>query len=162
MMSKDIGYFLGYVGRRGFKVVKDEHRKHTTEITLPTRGTKDSAGYDFYSPSDVEIPPHTKITIWSDVKAYMQPGEVLMMYVRSSIGIKKGLSLANGTGIIDMDYFSNPDNDGNIGICLMNNTPLPVKISQGERIAQGIFMNFLPADNGNSDNERQGGIGSTN
>ena len=51
----------------------------------------------------------------------MPDDEVLMLYIRSSIGIKQHVTLANGTGIIDADYFSNPDNDGNIGICLQNN-----------------------------------------
>jgi hypothetical protein len=60
------------------------------------------------------------------------------------------------------DYFSNPDNDGNIGICLRNeNEYTHTKIEVGERIAQGIFIKFLPADNVVSDNERSGGIGST-
>ena len=37
----------------------------------------------------------------------MQDGEVLLLYVRSSVGIKRGLVLANGTGVIDKDYYSN-------------------------------------------------------
>ena len=61
-----------------------------------------------------------------------------------------------------MDYFSNSDNDGNIGIALHNYTDEVVKIEKGERICQGIFIPFLVADNGNSDKEREGGIGSTN
>jgi len=92
----------------------------------------------------------------------MQEGEVLILDVRSSIGIKKGLMLANTIGIVDQDYFSNKDNDGNIGICLYNMTDKPVHIEQFERIAQGIFIPFLVSDNGNTDEERTGGIGSTN
>lgn len=146
---------------RGFEIVSDEFRKTNEEITLPTRGSKISAGYDFYSPIDIVIQPHSKVCIWSDVKAYMQEGEVLLLYVRSSIGIKRGLRLSNGTGVIDADYYSNSDNDGNIGIALHNYTNEPVTISKGERICQGIFIPFLVADNGNTDKERVGGIGST-
>jgi len=147
---------------RGFEVVRDQFRKHQQTIKLPTRATKNSAGYDFYSPIEIIIPPKSKELIWTDVKAYMQPGEVLLIDVRSSIGIKKGLMLANTIGIIDMDYYSNPDNDGNIGICLYNTTDQPVKIEAYERIAQGLFIPFLIADNGNTNKERIGGIGSTN
>ena len=148
---------------RGFEVVSDEFRKHKdVDIQLPTRGTKSSAGYDFYSTETIEIQPHSKVCVWSDVKVYMQEGEVLLLYVRSSIGIKRGLRLSNGTGVIDGDYFSNSDNDGNIGIALHNYTDEVVKIEKGERICQGIFIPFLVADNGNSDKEREGGIGSTN
>ena len=44
----------------------------------------------------------------------MQEGEVLELYVRSSIGIKKNLMLKNLTAIIDSDYYENESNDGNI------------------------------------------------
>lgn len=146
---------------RGFEIVDDIHRKNEDEIILPTRGSKHSAGYDFYTPIPIRLQPNEKKTVWTDVKAYMQEGEVLKMYVRSSIGIKKGIILSNGTGIIDMDYYSNPDNDGNIGICLTNISGKEVYIEANDRIAQGIFIPFLVADNGNTEEERNGGIGST-
>lgn len=147
---------------RGFEVVKDEMRKTKGAVMLPKRSTSESAGYDFYLPYDIVISPHgcTGI-IPTDIKAYMQEGEVLMLYVRSSVGIKKGLVLANGTGVVDMDYYSNPDNDGNIGVALRNETDVPVILKRGERIMQGIFVKYLVADNGNTDNVRDGGFGST-
>ena len=146
---------------RGFEIVKDEHRKFSNITKLPLRGSKDSAGYDFYSNESVTIEPGQKYIFWTDVKTYMQYEEVLKIFVRSSIGIKKGLVLANGTGIIDADYYSNPNNDGNIGICLLNLSDIPQKVEHGERIAQGIFQTFLISDNGNINDERNGGIGST-
>ena len=146
---------------RGFEVVKDEFRKNNSTITLPTRATKTSAGYDFYNPAEVTIQPKSKELIWTDVCAYMQEGEVLILDVRSSIGIKKSLMLANTLGIVDHDYYQNPDNDGNIGICLYNMSDKPVTLESQERIAQGIFIPFLVSDNGNTDEERQGGIGSS-
>ena len=147
---------------RGFKVVSDEFRKHpNVEIQLPTRGSKISAGYDFYLPCDLILQPGEKTCVWSDVKAYMQEGEVLMLHVRSSIGIKKGLMLSNITGVIDADYYNNPNNNGNIGIALYNYSNETVELKRGERICQGVFIPFLVADNGNTDKERVGGIGST-
>ena len=147
---------------RGFEIVKDEFRKHpNVEIQLPTRGSKISAGYDFYLPCDLILQPGEKTCVWSDVKAYMQEGEVLMLHVRSSIGIKKGLMLSNITGVIDADFFNNPNNDGNIGIALYNYSNETVELKHGERICQGVFIPFLVADNGNTDKERVGGIGST-
>jgi dUTP pyrophosphatase len=146
---------------RGFEAVKDSVMVWPGKPQLPTCATHYSAAYDFYSPCDWFIKPKTIDMVWTDVKAYMQNYEVLMMFVRSSIGIKKGLTLANGTGIIDADYYSNPDNDGNIGICLYNRTQDTVFIEKGERIAQGIFMPFLRADSGNLDAVRVGGIGSS-
>ena len=108
---------------RGFQEVKKEFKKHEEVAKLPTRGSKYSAGYDFYSPERIVVPPFGKSGIIStDIKAYMQEGEVLILHVRSSIGIKRGLTLSNCTGVIDKDFYSNPDNDGNICFVLQNNT----------------------------------------
>ena len=60
-----------------------------------------------------------------------------------------------------MDYYNNPNNDGNIGIALYNYSNETVELKHGERICQGVFIPFLVADNGNTDKERTGGIGST-
>ena len=68
---------------RGFEVVSSEHRKHSTvDIQLPVRSTQDSAGYDFYLPVDTVIKPQETVVVFSDVKSYMQPNEVLMLFVR--------------------------------------------------------------------------------
>ena len=145
---------------RGFEVVKDEKRKTEGKVILPTRGSKVSAGYDFYSPVDITIEPNKIGKIWTDVKAYMRNTECLILNVRSSMGGK--FMLANTQGWIDADYYSNPNNDGNIGIFLKNISDESITIKKGERVAQGAFFNFLVADNGNTDNERIGGFGSTN
>lgn len=148
---------------RGFeKVILDKRKYEDLDINLPKRASLNSAGYDFYSPIDVELCPGEQKIIWTDIKAYMQNDEVLQLHVRSSMGIKRGLLLSNGTGIIDQDYYSNCDNDGNIGIAVFNRTNEIVKIDSGERIAQGIFIKYLVADNGNTEDIRNGGIGSTN
>lgn len=87
---------------RGFEQVEESHIKHKeVETTTPTKGSKNSAGYDLYSKEDVTILPGEKHVFWTDIKAYMMPDEVLKIYVRSSVGIKRDLVLANGTGIID-------------------------------------------------------------
>ena len=148
---------------RKFFIVKDEHRKFKNkEIKLPTRGTKHSAGYDFYLPERVEIQPHSTQFVMLDVKASMNQDEVLYLHVRSSIGVKKGVILANITGVIDSDYFSNPDNDGNIGIALTNTTNKIVVLEEGERVVQGVFHKFLVVDDDTTTTERNGGFGSTN
>lgn len=147
---------------RGFEIVGNKFKKNIgSNIILPTRGSKNSAGYDFHIPIDITIEPHQQILVWSDIKAYMQENEVLIIDIRSSIGIKKGLMIANTFGVIDSDYYSNSDNDGNIGLTLRNLTDEIVTINAGERVAQGIFIKYLVADNGNTNTKRTGGIGST-
>ncbi len=149
---------------RGFEVVEDKYRKHPEcEIVLPQRSTLRSAGYDISTPVDIVIAPrsHSKV-IFTDIKAYMQDDEVLTTHVRSSIGIKRGLVLANTTGIIDADYYANPDNDGNIGFMLRNLTDEEVLIKAGERVIQAIFIKYLTSDIDEVKSEqRLGGVGST-
>lgn len=158
---------------RGFKEVKN--KKYGKKVVaygtetliypkthLPVRSDGASAGYDFSTPVDVQVlPGHTEV-VWTNVKAYMEQDEVLQIFVRSSIGIKKGIVLANGTGIIDASYYNNEGNEGNIGIALKNTTGQTVEFKAGERIAQGIFTKYLTADDDAPTNDtRTGGIGST-
>lgn len=148
---------------RGFREVSVQFKKSPKDTKLPVRADAKSAGYDFYSKETYIIAPNQVHIFWTDVKAYMQPDEVLNLYVRSSIGIKLGLALANGTGIIDASYYNNKDNDGNIGIAIKNTSRKPVTIKAGDRIAQGVFMKYLVADKDETlKDERTGGIGSSN
>lgn len=95
------------------------------------------------------------------IKAYMQKGEVLKLYIRSSMAAKKGLALANQTGIVDKDYYNNENNEGHIMVPLINLSALPVFIPAGTRIAQGIFETYLVADQDDAQGVREGGFGST-
>ena len=149
--------------KRGFKVVKDEIRRYPgLEITMPKRATKNSAGYDIYTPVDILIPAHGFWdVILTDIKAYMGEDEVLKLYPRSSIGFKKKLMLVNTTGIIDSDYYENPDNDGNIGFAFYNMSDVDVLIKAGERVLQGIFVKYLITEDDDTNEVRTGGTGST-
>lgn len=145
---------------RGFEVVREQYRRTDGEVTLPTRGSSKAMAYDFYANSTYTVQPNGVAKIWTDVKAYMGDTEALILNVRSSMGGK--FMLANTQGWIDSDYYSNEDNDGNIGVFLKNISDKEITIERGERIAQGMFINFLVSDNGNTDNIRKGGFGSTN
>lgn len=147
---------------RGFEVVKDEHRKYKeAEIILPLRADKGSAGYDFRTPVKIELKPNEKKLVFTDVKAYMLEDEVLELYVRSSIGVKKGIVLSNGTGVIDSTYY-NSSNDGNIGLPLWNTSNETVVLEANERVAQGVFKKYLTIDDDVTlHNERVGGFGSS-
>lgn len=146
------------VVQRRFEIVKGAPK----DTVLPKRKTAKSAGYDFVLPKDVFLPPNgTTGVILTGVKAIMPDDEVLLLFIRSSISITKGIVLANGTGIIDADYANNPDNDGNIGIILRNESNHHVHILKGERIMQGIFTKYHVTNDDAADAERVGGFGST-
>lgn len=144
---------------RGFEKVE---RLKDVDFNLPKRSTKFSAGYDFESLMDVEILPGEVKLVHTGVKAYMNEDEVLELYIRSSIS-KKGIVLQNSVGIIDADYYNNPDNEGEIAFMFKNTTDEVFKIKKGDRIGQGIFKKFLKVDNEEEITEiRTGGYGSTN
>lgn len=134
-------------------------------INLPIRKTKYSAGYDIEAAEDTTIPAYKSgikpTLVKTGVKALMQDDEVLLLYNRSSNPKKKNLILANGVGVIDKDYYGNPDNDGEIMFAFYNIGDEDITIKKGEAIGQGIFQKYLITDNDNSTGERIGGFGST-
>lgn len=147
---------------RGFELVKETMMKDYAEglePILPKRGTSKAMAYDFIAPKNLVIRPGEIGKIWTNVKAYMGETECLILNVRSSQGGK--VMLANTQGWIDADYYENENNDGNIGIFLKNIGEEDYIIKRGDKIAQGAFFNFLVADNGNTENVRTGGFGST-
>ncbi len=148
---------------RGFEIAKGFENKG---INLPIRKTKYSAGYDIEAAEDCIIPAFkpgmAPTLVKTGLKSYMGEGEYLMLCNRSSNPKKKGLILANSVGIVDADYYGNPDNDGHIMFAFYNIKDVDVEIKKGEAIGQGIFQKYFVVDNDNAEGERLGGFGSTN
>ena len=133
------------------------------DTILPVRGTKNSAGYDFYAAEDINCRAHSLSKLsFTNIKVLMPSNEYLAIMIRSSLAIKHGLQVAKGTSVIDADYFGNSNNDGNIGICIVNNSGGDYIIRKGERFCQGIFQRYEVTDNDMAQGERVGGYGSTN
>ncbi len=147
---------------RGFEIAKGWEDK---KINLPVRKTKYSAGYDIEAAEDVVIPSFKKgmapTLVKTGLKAYMQDDEVMFLYNRSSNPKKKGLVMANSVGVIDKDYYGNPDNDGHFMFAFFNIKDEDVLIKKGEAIGQAVFQKYLVADGDNAEGERVGGFGST-
>lgn len=144
---------------RGFEVAKEFEEK---SITLPTRKTTYSAGYDLAAAADYVIKPMQMVKVSTGLKAYMLPDEFLGIHIRSSLAIKHSIMLINSQGIIDSDYYQNPDNDGHIIIALLNLGQQDFIVKNNERIAQGIFYKYLTVDNEVLPNEKRvSGTGST-
>ena len=132
-------------------------------IQLPKRSTSQAAGYDFYTPYYCQLQTGCDAHILTGVRAVMDSEYVLMIYPRSSLGIKYGVTLANSTGVIDADY-AKAQNEGHIHIVLTaKESPIKhfITFAQGDRIAQGVFLKFFTTDDDVADGQRTGGIGST-
>lgn len=129
---------------------------------LPERGTKCSAGYDFYNPETLTIPAHSLKLVKTGIKAQFPNDMTLKLYNRSSNPKKKGVMLANSVGIVDADYYNNPDNDGEIGFMFYNFTDQDTTFEAGDKLGQGIFEKYYTLTNeAEITNERIGGFGST-
>ena len=149
--------------RRGFEIVKGFENK---KINMPVRKTKCSAGYDVEAVEDCVVPVFKQgikpTLIKTGIKAYMEEDEYLMLCNRSSNPAKKGLILANSIGVVDSDYYNNPDNDGHIMFAFYNFSEEETIIKKGDVIGQAIFQKFVVIDGDISGGERIGGFGSTN
>lgn len=170
-------------------------------IKMPVRGTKCSAGYDFFAAEDTLIPPYefmrddladyitsdaenwydalmtpvtldemaaaTKATrakptlVPTGIKAKLEPNMYLKLASRSSSPLKYWIIMANSIGVIDADYYNNPDNEGHIYFQLINLSPLPIIIKKGEAIGQGILEHYEITEDDAAAGDRMGGFGST-
>lgn len=95
------------------------------------------------------------------VKCQLDPGYYLELSVRSSTPLKYWLILANSVGIIDSDYYNNPDNEGEIFLQLINLSPYNIQLRKGDVIGQGIIKKYEITDDDNATGDRLGGFGST-
>ena len=148
--------------KRGFEVVKGYEDKG---INLPVRKTKYAAAYDVEVAEEVVLPSFKQgmkpTLIPTGLKAYMQSDEVLLIVPRSSGPKKQGISFPHNVGVIDSDYYNNPENEGHIFVQCINLKDEDVVIKKGEAVAQAIFQKYLTVDDDNAEGERTGGFGST-
>lgn len=95
------------------------------------------------------------------MKCHLEPGQFLELSVRSSTPLKHWIILGNSIGVIDADYYNNPDNEGEIFFQLINLAPFAIQLKRGDKIGQGIIHNYLITDDDAASGERLGGFGST-
>ena len=170
--------------------MKFERVSKYPEAVLPVRKTATSAGYDFTVAEDIIMPScqqlldkfpknqHDLVSLEgmsiltknlkakptlvpTGIKCELNDNTYLELSVRSSCPLKYWLILANGVGIIDADYYNNPDNEGHIYFQMINLSPYDIQLHKGDVIGQGIIKYYLTTDDDNASGERLGGFGST-
>lgn len=142
-------------------------KKLTGNAVLPIRGTEQSAGLDLSAciEAPIVIHPHEVKLIPTGLSACLEfddesQSAMLMLCARSGLAAKHGIGLANGVGIIDLDY------RGEIKAVLVNQSETPFTVEPGMRIAQLIAVPvWLPevveADTMTETDRGVGGFGST-
>ena len=155
---------------------------------LPSRSTMRSAGYDFRIPYDLKVEANKLYIVGTGVKWNSEDTKLnrkrdvisrdgftalcmehnpirteqvfLALYPRSSYGFKYGFHLLNTTGIIDADYYSNPENDGHILVGF--STIKDMELKAGDKFCQGIITPyFICLNEDEPTSVRTGGTGST-
>jgi dUTP pyrophosphatase len=140
---------------------EDEIKDIYDKIQLPKRATKGSAGYDFKMPAPITMEKGIAYTIPTGIRCFIQDGWVLQMHPRSGLGFKKGFKLLNTTGIIDSDYY-NSNNEGHIMAKVSYGYGEPeLTLEQGDGFLQGVFIEYGITVDDNTEEERNGGFGST-
>ena len=106
-------------------------------MSLPSYGTSEAAGFDLASAHDLVVGARQIALVRTGLVIEVPTGYFLAIFARSSTPLKRGLIVANGVGVIDSDY-SGPNDE--VMIQVMNVTESDVRISRGDRLAQGIVL----------------------
>ena len=102
------------------------------------------------------------VLVPTGIKVFLPSDEVLLLVSRSSGPLKRGLVIPNSVGVIDADYYNNPNNEGEIFVQMLNFFSQDYWIHKGERICQGIFTKYLTTtDDVQNTIKRNGGFGSS-
>ena len=108
----------------------------------PTQGSEYAAGYDLHADlenqSYITLAPGEYRKISTGIAIALPDGTFGAVYPRSGMATKRGLVLANGTGIIDSDY------RGPLIVALKNTSDELQIVEHGERIAQMVVIPYCP------------------
>jgi len=130
--------------------------------TIPAYQTAGAAAVDLCAlvDGDVTLAPGESALIPTGLAIAMEREVVALIFARSGLASKFGISLSNSVGVIDSDY------RGEIKVALVNRGQAPFTVHSGDRIAQmGFFpcltAAFLPTDSLDETERGTGGFGHT-
>lgn len=115
-----------------------KYMKLSKTAIAPKRFTNGSAGYDLFANEDATILPRQIVAIKTGIAIALDDSNVVaLMYARSGLSTKNGLSLINGVGVIDSDY------RGELTVPLINLSDVAYTVLKGDRIAQLVLTPIL-------------------
>ncbi len=134
-------------------------------MEVPEYATDGSAAVDLRAALEenevVTLAPGARALIPTGISiSPSRPDTVAIIAGRSGLGVKKGITLSNGIGVIDNDY------RGELCVGLINHGSEPFEVRRGDRIAQLMFLpvlhaSFLPVDSLDETERGAGGFGHT-
>ncbi len=103
---------------------------------LPRYASAGAAGLDLTACLDepLTLSPGQRAVVPTGIAIALPPQHVGLVFARSGLAVKQGLTLSNGVGVIDCDY------RGEVQVGLIHLGTEPYTIQPGERIAQLAVM----------------------
>lgn len=138
-------------------------KKLRPNAKVPKRATNGSAGMDLYAcvEESITLAPGQLVIVPTGIAIELPDSScAAFLYARSGLGVKHGICLSNGVGVIDSDY------RGEICAGLCNVSDKPYVIEPDERVCQMVIAPVLTPEiievGDLNDTERgEGGFGST-
>lgn len=138
-------------------------KKLKEQAVMPKRATEGSAGADLYACIDesVTIAPGQLVKIPTGIAIELSDSHMAaFLFARSGLGVKHGITLSNGVGVVDSDY------RGEICVGLCNVSDKPYTVSPQERVAQMVIMpvvgaSFVETETLGDTERGEGGFGSS-
>ena len=118
-------------------------KKVRENAIIPKRATAGSAGLDLCACIDepLTVKAGERAVIPSGIAIALESSEVVaLVFARSGLAIKHGISLSNSVGVIDSDY------RGEICVGIINSSRDDYTVNPGERIAQLVLTPVIPAE----------------
>ena len=143
-------------------IIKVKIKNLTGGAPIPVYQTPGSAACDLCAAVDspVTIEPGESALIPTGIAIAPEESCVCLLFARSGLAVKHGITLSNSVGVIDQDY------RGEIKAALVNHGSEAYTVQPGERIAQMMFVRFaqaqfIPADTLDETERGDGGFGHT-
>ena len=137
-------------------------RRLDPSVSLPEYQTSGAAGFDLAASADLVIEPGAIALVPTGLVIKVPDGHFLGIFARSSTPLKRGLMVANGVGVIDQDYCGATDE---VKVQVLNFTGVSVRVTKGDRIAQGVLIPVTRArweeTSGDLRDGARGGFGAT-
>lgn len=124
---------MGKKNKKNSKVVVKAMLNDRNSV-LPMRQHKGDAGFDLTSIDTGTIEPGYSTVFGTGLHVEVPEGFVMLVFPRSGLGIKHGVTLSNSVGVIDSGY------RGEVKVGLVNLGKRSVTIHTGDRIAQAIVI----------------------
>lgn len=107
---------------------------------LPTYAHDGDAGLDLRITETVTLEPMQKLVVGCGLACEIPSGCVGLVFPRSGLAAKQGITLANSVGVIDSGY------RGEVCAALVNQSRETVTLEAGTRVCQLVVMPYVPCD----------------